>query len=349
MAKKRKKKTLPKDFAEQLKQRTLDELKAIFEDTELDARGGLGKVTTLSFDECPDELARWLVAQGADVNAEDTYQRTPLEHRMTYRGSIDVLLELGARVQGRAGGRSTPLHTAMDRKVERHVSALLARGADVNARDREGKTPLEYALERCQNADLPRMVAVARLALAHGAEKTDKARSCVQPIGERFEFHRAGFNPESVVEHSAALDALYDLFDVTPVPRRREHDGVSPIVASGATWQEQHGELWNLLVPSKGFAKTVQGEVIRIAGRITYEVHGNGGCNWDRDFRSMAQAFAGYVRSGEALAADALRELDDVIRQLPGDQSIDRLAELGVCWVRQNPVPVALDVPGYRR
>jgi len=68
---KTKKKTLPKDFEPMLERGSLAELKAVFDVCELDARGGYSKQTALAFDKCPDDLARWLVAQGADLSATD--------------------------------------------------------------------------------------------------------------------------------------------------------------------------------------------------------------------------------------------------------------------------------------
>jgi hypothetical protein len=50
MAKKRK--TLPKDFEELLKKGDLEELKAVFDKYELDARGGYAKETALAYDRC---------------------------------------------------------------------------------------------------------------------------------------------------------------------------------------------------------------------------------------------------------------------------------------------------------
>ena len=44
-------------------------------------RGGSlfhGKQTAFAYDECPDELARWLVAEGADLSATDSWGNTPL-------------------------------------------------------------------------------------------------------------------------------------------------------------------------------------------------------------------------------------------------------------------------------
>jgi len=74
------------------------------------------------------------------------------------------------------------------------------------------------------------------------------------------------------------------------------HDGISPIVVKDAPWQDQHEMLWDLLVPSNRCAATVQGEVIRISGRIAREIDGNGGTNLDADFRAMAHAFVAYLK-----------------------------------------------------
>jgi len=75
MAKPRKR-LLPKNFEELLEKGELSELKEVFEACDLNARGGYGKQTALAFDECPDELAQWLVAQGADLSAADTWGNT---------------------------------------------------------------------------------------------------------------------------------------------------------------------------------------------------------------------------------------------------------------------------------
>lgn len=350
MATKRTKTTLPDNFDQYLERGNLSELIAIFEDTEIDARGGHGKTTALAYRNCPDELTRWLVAHGADINAEDTWGRTPLENRMMMRANIDVLLELGCRVKGRPDGRSIPLHTAASMRAPHYVNALLDRGADIHATDRSGLTALEYALQRCSNPEIPTTAVIAKVLLERGAQKTDKAKALVRQLGETFEFHRAGFNKDLVHACSAGLDELYALFDVPPVARRQEHDGKSLIGVKASTSRAQFDELWKLLVPSSGPAATVQGEVVRIAGRIADEILRNGGGNWDAEYGKMAKALSEHLRSGDALSSQLMADIDEVLKTLPReDRGLARLTELAVAWVLKNPKPVPLSPPPYRR
>src|SRR5258708_10393200 len=109
MAKPRKK-LLPRNFEELLKTGNLTELKAVFETCDLNARGGYGKQTALAYDECTDELARWLAAEGADLSATDSWGNTPLHSRApSRRGRTEILLILGADVNNTGPSIRTPL------------------------------------------------------------------------------------------------------------------------------------------------------------------------------------------------------------------------------------------------
>lgn len=351
MGKTKKKKMLPKDFEILLERGNLEELKALFDNHEVNARGGVFKQTALAFARCPDELARWLVSQGADLAAGDSYGDTPL-HSLAghWQGRVDVLLELGADVNLGGSQRGTPLHSAARVCNLAAAESLLRHGAKVEALNGEGRTPLGHLLKHCHNANLPKAVAMAQVLLASGARPTEEMTSLVTRIGTEFEFHRANFNPESVDECSAALDRLYAIFGVPPVPRRLQHDGKSSIVARSAPWQDQHAELWELLVPSRGAAATVQGEVVRIAGRINDELERNGGVNWDDAYRKMADAFLSHVSSGVPLPAESLaavREIVAAVKRQQGDAL--RLAEFGVSWIALNPTPMKLPKPDYNR
>lgn len=345
------KKLLPKTFEDLLASDDLAALKAVFETCEMNARGGYAKQTALAFDACPDELARWLVAEGADLSAADTWGNTPLHTRSrSRRGRIGVLLELGADVNSATASVGTPLHAAADSFNVETVRLLLDRGARVDALNKDGLTPLELALRGCSNINIGDMAALAETLLAAGAARTPRMAGRVGEIGKRFEFHRAGFNPDSVEAASAALERLYAVFDAPPVPRRTLHDGASPIAVRSTRWQEQHQELWELLVPGRGPAATVQGEVIRIAGRIWDEFERNGGANWDADYREMAGALLGHVRTGHSLPPPDISEIAGILAHIRRDSgNTGRLAELAVAWVLANPTPVKLEPPPYNR
>ncbi len=288
------------------------------------------------------------------MNAGDTYGRTPLHEvaGRAYRSSLSVddLLELGARLDATGWEGRTALHYAVDAQNLAAVQTLLSHGADPNASGDDGQSPLEWGLQRLDNIDFPRMVPVAREMLAAGARRTQAAQDYTRGAAAQFEFHRESFAADIVDETAAAMGALCELLDVEPPGPRRVHDGVSPIAATATTWQQQHAELWDFLVPSRGAAKTVQGEVIRVTGRIGDELFRNGGGNWDRGYRAMANALIKHLGSGNALPPAQLAEAKAVASRLLEDMNgATRLMELAVAWVAQNSTPTALPPPRYRR
>lgn len=351
---KRKRKTLPKDFGELLEHASFAELVAVFDACELEATGGYSKSTALGFYNCPDALVRWLVEQGADIDARDTYQRTALHHRSSsWLGGVDLLLDLGADIEAQDYQGDTPLQAAAKSHKPEAVTALIRRGANVDATSRQGHTVLYIALATTRNADIEATTKIAQTLLAAGLQRDDAMLAEVQRIGREFEFHRATFNPDYLDSTDAALAGLYRLFDVTPVASRKVHDGLAAIVVAEGAWHDQHQQLWELLVPSSGAAATVQGEVIRISGRISREIHHNGSGNWDADFKAMLTALVAHLNGGAALPATELAQAKTLAAALRSGnddaQQTDRLCELAVHWVIANPQPVPLMAPAYSR
>jgi hypothetical protein len=351
---KRKRKTLPKDFDQLQEHAPLADLIAVFDVCELEATGGYSKSTALGFYNCPDDLVRWLVEQGADVDARDQYQRTALHHRSSSgKGGVDLLLDLGAEIEAQDYQGDTPLHAAIKSHKADALAALIRRGANTTARSRQGYSQLHLTLLTTSNADIEATAKIAQILLEAGSQVEDAMRSEVQRIGREFEFHRAGFNPDYLVATDAALATLYRLFNVTPVAARNTHDGQAAIVMTATGWPAQHQQLWELLVPSSGAATTVQGEVIRISGRISIEFNDNGSANWDADFKKLLNALVGHLGSAVPLSDLELAEARTLAAALkngtdPAEHS-DRLCELAVCWVIANPQPMPLSTPSYRR
>lgn len=349
----KKKKTLPKNFDELIESGDISALKEVFTQCELDARGGFSKSTALSFSNIPDELVHWLVQQGADINAKDNYKRTPLHHQaMSWCGNVRLFLELGADIEAVDYQNETPLHTAAGAFKPQAVQELVAHGANINAENNMKHTPLTKALSSCRNIDIVNMAEIAHIFLNDGATITLDMKESVKRIGKDFEFYKESFNKDLLVQTEEALYQLYKLFDVEPVAKLRIHDGVSLITVTTTNWAAQHEELWNYLVPAKGHAETIQGEVIRITGKVSHEILDNGGVNWDKDFRKMLDALIQYFMTGTPLSDIELQEATTLAKQLrdvTGNEESARLCELAVHWVLANPNPIMMQPPAYKR
>src|SRR5205807_810412 len=111
-----------------------------------------------------DFLAGLRFDEGPVVASEsiDIFQRAA-------RGDLSALkeaLELGADVNCRNERRQTLLMVA----ARERQPAILERGANVDAIDREGKTALMHAIDRCSDR-------IAKILIAHGANVNVRSRS----------------------------------------------------------------------------------------------------------------------------------------------------------------------------
>ena len=347
----KKKKTLPANFKELLEANDLEALKAVFNECELNAYDRHSfKKPALSFYDVPLELMDWLIAQGADINVKDEYDRTPLHYHAQVNNveKVALLLDKGADIESKAAYDRTPLFAAA---YHPEVTALLiAKGANVKAKDDMKHNPMEAMLYAVQSIDISKAAKTAELYLKAGLKPTKFAKEQITRIGEDFEFHREKFNPEYLEETDAGLQQLYKLFNVPPVPRRIQHDGQSSIILTGDTWEKRYMQAWDSLVPSNGSAATVQGEVVRIAGRINLELLRNAMGNWDKEYRKMLTAISGYLQQGNSLSENELSEVADIQKHILEDDGTGtkRLCELATAWVVQNPQPIALGKVNYK-
>jgi hypothetical protein len=131
-----------------------------------------------------------------------------------------------------------------------------------------------------------------------------------------------------------------------------------------------HGPSWrdlrDRLVPDRGQADTVQGELLRAAGRVSREHSANGCMNWNADFDRLCdfasdhladgtfnrrvseyvrKAFADMKTLGRWYAErDALEDEEAIDRMNeegptsePEDGAIDRMEQLAELWCRAHP------------
>ena len=209
---------------------------------------------------------------------------------------------------------------------------------------------MERLLSRLYSGYIERAVKATEIYLKAGLKPSKYAKEQVTRVGEDFEFRREDSDTEWVEKRDVALQQLYKLFDVPPVPRRIQHDGKSPIVLTGETWEKRYEQAWELLVPSSGRASTVQGEVVRITGKVNDELLRNAMGNWDREYRKMLNAISGYLQQGNSLSEKELAEVADIQKHILEDDGTGshRLCELATLWVTKNPEPMVLEKVNYK-
>lgn len=349
-----KRKTLIKDFEVLVKNGNNDAIKEVFDKCDINAYGGYEKGNALFFLLSYD-MMKWLIGRGADIEYVNRFHYTPLFHHACHRFAQEQainLIKLGADVNYiHPTYKTTLLHAAVSSKSLELIKVLMAKEPDVNALDYCKNTPLESAFYGARTADIIDLEPIAEYLLSNGVNVTEKLKTYMREAAEDIEFRRESINPDYIGQVDRALAHLYKLIGIEPVPRHESFDGKSKIIVKENTWQKQHSELWKLLVPGSGHANTVQGEVIRISGRIGYEILDNGGINWDREYRKMANCFLDYISLGHQLDPEKYRELRKIVSALPDawDEYINRMTELSVEWVTLNLEPIPLQEVKYSR
>ena len=348
--------TLPKRFHRLVENRDVEALKDVFEDRSPDARDREGN-TALHLTQVPEEVKIWLLDQGADINARNADGDTPLHiHVADPEADPWFLLERGADVNMENNRGENPTFAATS--SPEMMGVLIRAGAHPQTHNQMGDTPLIAAMRVAEPSGIPALSQLVRLLDHYLFTQRDLEilRDCIIDLGHRFEGIRDAYDPGSVEQIARELVFLYGVFDVAeedqPV-RPVRHDGTSPIVLPGQTWQEQFIAAWDYLVPVTGKPHSVQGEAIRIAGIIADEFHGHDGGDWNDDHRRMAKAILAITAQGTPLGEDAAAELKAAVKKVrkgrPDESDVDTLPRLATAWVVANPHPRPLGAVNYER
>jgi ankyrin repeat protein len=145
----------------------LDRLRALLdEDPELVSARSVDDGTALHFAAffTQPDAARLLIDRGADVEAvASTFGNVRPLHSAAAAANTDTveaLLAAGADPNARQNGGFTPLHSAAQNGDREAVEALLARGADPDAKTDEGKTAADFAREQGHESLVPLLARV---------------------------------------------------------------------------------------------------------------------------------------------------------------------------------------------
>ena len=118
-------------------------------------------------------VAKLLIAHGADVEGGGSSPLSSAGVNGDFVEMAQVLVENGANVNARNSQGSTPLHPACSRGNKKVVKYLLSKGADANAKDENGTTPLYLAAGFGGRNGLDNSEIMEAL-LAHGADVSAK-------------------------------------------------------------------------------------------------------------------------------------------------------------------------------
>ena len=137
------------------------------------------------------EIAELIITAGADVNAKVSDGRTPLAMAIDQNKpeTADIIRKHGGMTSAELLSGMTLLHIAVKEGKTETIELLIAEGADVNAMDRDVKTPLDWA-EGTNNKG------IAELLRKHGAKTGEELNVLIAAAKKR--------DIEAVKQHLAA-------------------------------------------------------------------------------------------------------------------------------------------------
>lgn len=144
-----------------------------------------------------------------DQPADDKPVSTPAAVKKGTDIVAALLIERGAEINSRDSQERTPLHIAARAGNEAVTKLLIIRGADIEAKDAKGRTPLLTAVNRPVEHESPTNLAVIELLLNKGADTEAKFNGGWTPLlaAVRYDLCKVS---KLLLEKGAKIDAVDD-------------------------------------------------------------------------------------------------------------------------------------------
>lgn len=131
------------------------------------------------------DIARLLIAADADIQAKNKFGRTPL-HELAYYGRCEesqFLIGYGANIHSRDNGGYTPLHEAAVSGMAEAALLLIVNGAEVNCESNSGYTPLHLAVStHIMQHQLSWHLTTIEVLIKHGANVNARTKESKTPL-----------------------------------------------------------------------------------------------------------------------------------------------------------------------
>ena len=185
-------------------------------------------------------LVRILLEYGADSNAENNEGMTPLqilsesnEDERNILNLVQLLFNNGAEGNRRDKANDTPLHLAIRGNRFRIAEVLIEHGADTNAENNQGMTPLQIlSLAESNTEDERKILNLFQLLLNNGADVNRRDKANDTPLHLVIRKKRFGI-AETLIEGGADTNAEND-------------QGVTPLHMLSEAWRYNDDEGINL-------------------------------------------------------------------------------------------------------
>ena len=121
-------------------------------------------------------------------------------------------------------------------------------------------------------------------------------------------------------------------------------------------WKSEHQKLWEAHVPDSGSADTIQGELVRIVGKLVDQAYRNGNCNWDSDHVTMWRFIATKITNDKTFSNKEKNLIHNTVEEIIRDEACPDLSGDGstyytvnekvIDWCIAHPEPISFEPDG---
>lgn len=291
--------------------------------------------------------ARKLPAKATNApESLDRYGRSGLhnvcvDHPVTQRVTIvETLIKKGSDVNRKDRSGWTPLHFAAQEGDADVAWLLLSAGADANSQDDHGNTPLWTAISNLRSHNRTKLIELLLASEANPALENNYGADCLGFFDSKHYPELKGmYQPKKKAKSKTKARSKTKSRSTEKAKNIRVPD-------SDYKWWEEWERLWKELVPAKGQADTVQGELLRCLGRLTDEAYRNGNINWDAGYRTMCEYVGEVLGDDSCFSPSEVRGIRADVADMLDYERIDtsghgssyyNLSDLAVRWCFAHP------------